>query len=167
MRTIKVTDEMHKFLMDLSHELNTQDHRGTRMPYFYQVETNEQIAVPDGQGTKAWHMDGSLIETDEKIKEVIYEYKEWDEKNDALYNSLDEWEIEKTLESAGWSKVSYDYKKELQNAFLTSKACDEHIRINKHNLTSPINYLSGSFRNPELETVLKFLCELSGGKLHQ
>jgi hypothetical protein len=167
MKTIQVTDEMYEFLINLSKELNTQDHRGTRMPYFFQVQTKEQIAVPDGCGIEAWHYDGSLIETEEEIQDVIIEYKEWSvEKSEKLYSDLPDWEIEEILEKIGYRKVNYDYRTNLENAFLTSKACDEHIRVNKHNLKSPVNYLSGSFRNPELETVLKFLCELTGGKLH-
>ena len=166
MKTIQVTDEMHDFLMDLSHELNAQDHRGTRMPYFFQVQTQEQIAVPEGCGTEAWNCDGSLIETEEEIKNAVYEWKEWDEDCLDEYEMLDEYDIELILKSAGYSKVNYDYKSNLENAFLTSKACDEHISVNKHNLKSPVNYLSGSFRNPELEMVMKFLCELTGGILH-
>ena len=166
MKKIEISDEMYEFLMNLSKELNTQDHRGTRMPYFFQVQTQEQIAVPEGCGTEAWHYDGSLIETKEQIEEAVNEYKERDETT-TEFNHLEDYEIEEILESAGYSKVNYDYKSNLENCFLTSKACDEHIRINKHNLHSPVNYLSGSFRNPELEMIMKFLCELSGGKLHK
>lgn len=167
MKIITVTDEMYKFLMNLSKELNTQDHRVTCMPYFFQVETQEQITVPEGCGTEAWHFDGSLIETSEEIQEAVFQWKEWDEENQDDYDRLEDYEIEEILESAGYSKVNYDYQSNLENSFLTSKACDEHIRINGHNLKSPKNYLSGSFRNPELEMVLKFLCELSGGKIHK
>lgn len=165
MKTIEVTDEMYEFLMNLSNELNTQDHRGTRMPYFFQVQTKKQIAVPEGNGTEAWHYDDSLIETKKEIEEAVNEYKGWDEAS-TEFNHLEDYEVEGILESIGYSKVYYDYRDNLENAFLTSKACDEHIRVNRHNLKSPVNYLSGSFRNPELEMVMKFLCELSGGKLH-
>lgn len=165
MKTIEVNDEMYEFLMNLSKELNTQDHRVTRMPYFFQVQTKEQIAVPEGCGTEGWHYDGSMIETDEEIEETVNEYKEWT-KGSCDFNLLEDYEVEEILEEAGWSKVNYDYRDNLENCFLTSKACDEHIRVNKQNLHSPVNYLSGSFRNPELEKVMKFLCELSGGELH-
>jgi len=156
---------MYEFLINLSKELNTQDHRGTRMPYFFQVQTKKQIAVPKGCGTEAWHYDGSLIETKKEIEEAVNEYKGWDEAT-TEFNHLEDYEIEDILESAGYVKVNYDYETELENCFLTSKACDEHIRVNGHNLKSPVNYLSGSFRNPELEMLMKFLCELTGGKLH-
>ena len=166
MKNIQVTDEMYEFLMNLSKELNTQDHRGTRMPYFFQVETKEQVSAPEGCGTEAWHYDGSLIETEEEIKEVVFEYKGWDENNSESYDKLYDYEKESILELSGYQKVNYEYRSNYENAFFTSKACDEHIRVNGHNLNSPKNYLTGAIRNTELETVMKFLCELSGGKLH-
>lgn len=166
MKTIEVSDEMHEFLMNLSTELNTQDHRGTRMPYFFQVQTQEQISVPEGSGTKAWHYDGSLIRTQDEIKDAICEWKDWDEEDQHKFNDLKDYEITEMLKTIGYDEVYYDYRSDLENAFLTSKACDEHIKLNKHNLNSPVNYLSGAYRNPELEMVMKFLCELSGGKLH-
>lgn len=43
MKTIEVSDETYKFLMDLSKELTTQNHRGTAMPYFFQIKTQEAV----------------------------------------------------------------------------------------------------------------------------
>ena len=165
MKTIKVTEEMHEFLINLSKELNKQDHRCTAMPYFFQIQTQERIEVPLGNGTQAWHLDGLLIETDEEIEEAVNEYKEWDEYT-TKFNHLQDYEVEAILELSGYSKVNYDYQNNLENSFLTSKACDEHIRLNSHNLSSPTNYLSHARRNPEMETMVKFLCELTGGKIH-
>lgn len=166
MKSIKVSNEMYDFLISLSKELNSQDHRGTAMPYFFQVQTKKQIAVPEGNGIEAWHYDGTLIESSEEIKEVVNEYKEWDDST-SFFDELDEYEIESILENAGYRKVNYDYEDVLENCFLTSKACDKHIERNKHNLNSPVNYLSYASRNPEMEMLLKFLTELTGGQLHK
>jgi len=166
MKTIQVTDEMHDFLINISKELSDQDHRSTAMPYFFQVQTKKRIAVPEGNGIEAWHCDGSLIESDEEIEDAVNEYKDWDEHN-TEFNHLQDYEIENILERAGYRKVNYDYEEVLENTFFTSKACDEYIKKNSHNLSSPINYLSHAFRNPEMEMVAKFLCELTGGKLHK
>jgi len=170
MKTIEVTDEMYEFLMNLSKELNTQNHRGTAMPYFFQIRTREEIAVPEGIGTEAWCYDGSVIETDEEIKEVVFEYKDWEVdsiENENEYNKLCDFEIREILEEIGYYKVYYDYQEIYQNAFLTEKACKEHIRLNGYHYKEPIDYLSHAFRNPELEKVLKFLCELTGGEIHK
>ena len=165
MKTIKVTDEMHGFLTELSKELNTQNHRGTRMPYFFQIQTKEQVAAPEGNGIKAWFYDGSLIETKEEIKEAVIEWQEHSDK-EIEFDNLDDYEIEEILEKAGWSEVWYEYKTNLENAFFTEKACKEHIEMNAYHYKEPVDYLSFASRNNEMETVMRFLCELTGGKLH-
>jgi len=163
MKTISISDENYEFLMNLSRELNEQDNRGTRMPYFFQVQTKHQIAVPEGNGIEAWFNDGSLIETEEEIKEVIEEYQDYT----VDYDLLDDDTKEEILIDAGYSKVYYGYESRYENAFLTSKACDAHIEANRHNLSSPVNYLSYASRNPELEKLMEILCGLTGGTLHQ
>lgn len=165
MKTIEVSDEMYNSLVELSKELNTQDHRCTAMPYFFQVQTNEQIPVPEGCGTEAWHYDGSMIETEEEIIDAIFEYKD-ESMTKKQIKELDDWEKEAILEKAGYNKVYYDYKHEYKNAFFTEKACKEHIQANKHHYNEPVDYLTHAFRNPEMEMVLQFLCELTNGKLH-
>jgi hypothetical protein len=168
MKTIKVTNEMYKFLMDLSKELNTQDHRCTAMPYFFQVQTKRQVPTMEGCGTEAWNCDGSLIETEDEIRDVIIEYKEWNvEKSEKLYQELSEYEIEEILEKIGYSKVQYDIIDEYQNSFFTEKACKAHIKSNIHHYNDPVDYLSYASRNSEMENVMKFLCELTNGKLHK
>ena len=157
---IEVSDEMYKFLMELSKEINTQDNRSTASPYFFQIRTNEQISVPEGCGTRAWHSDGSLIVTEDEIIDTIFEYKDESLTKDEI-RKLDNWEKEEILEGAGWAKCNYDYEEKYQNAFLTAKACKEHIRLNHYHYREPVDYLSYATRNPELEMVLKFLRELT------
>lgn len=135
MKTIEVTDEAYNGLIEISKQMNSQSHRGTAMPYFFQVQTKKQIAVPEGNGIEAWYYDGCLIETEEEIEEAIKEYKGWDE-GTTEFNHLEEYEIENLLEEAGFSKVNYDY--------------EYH-----------------AFRNPEMELVSKFLCQLTGGEVHK
>jgi 5'-3' exonuclease len=162
MKTIEVTDEMYASLIELSEELNTQDHRATAMPYFFQIQTQEEVAVPDGCGNEAWHYDGTLLKTDKEINEEVSEIK--DISTDKVAELSND-EKEEILEKAGWNKVCYDYKDKYENAFFTAKACKEHIRLNSYHYIKPVDYLSHASRNPELELVLKFLCELTG-KMH-
>lgn len=169
MKKIEVTDEMYDFLMDISKEMNAQDHRGTRMPYFFQIQTREQVAAPEGNGESGWHYDGHLIITDEEIKEAIFEWKEWDledKERQKVYEELDRYDIKELLEICGYTEVWFEYRTNLENAFLTSRGCNDHIKKNHYHYKEPINYLSYASRNPELEKVFQFLCELSGGKLH-
>jgi len=50
MKTIEVTDDMYESLMSISKELNTQSHRGTRMPYMIQVSKKKEVSAYEGQG---------------------------------------------------------------------------------------------------------------------
>ena len=163
MKTIEVTDEMYDFLINLSKELNNQDHRCTAMPYFFQIQTNEEIAVPEGNGNEAWYNDGIKLEGEDEINDYIAEYQD-KPIEEIIYK--EDWEKEEILENAGWYKVYYDYEHRYQNAFFTEKACKEHIRLNHYHYNEPVDYLSHAFRNPELEMVLKFICKLTNGKLH-
>jgi hypothetical protein len=163
MKNIEVTDEMYEFLVNLSNEMNTQNHRGTAMPYIFQIQTQEQVPAVEGSGIEAWCYEGSIIETEKEISEVISEYENIDIED----VTTDNYERESILEEAGWFKINYEMKEKLQNAFLTSKACDEHIRLNSYHYNSPVNYLSHSFRNPELETLFKFICGLTEKEIHR
>lgn len=166
MKTIQVSDEIAEGLLAISRELNSQDNRATAMPYFFQVQTKHQIAVPEGNGTEAWNYDGHLIVTDEDINFAIYDYYEGKYSKKQI-KGFDGGMKEELLEKMGYRKVWFDYENRLENSFFTEKACDDHIRQNKHNLKEPRSYVSNAHRNPEMELVMKFLCELSVGMVHR
>jgi hypothetical protein len=159
MKTIIVTDEIYNGLKEIAEAIKTQDNRATAKPYFFQVQTNEEIAVPSGCGTNCWYYDGSKIVTDEEINEAIFEWKDGSIPLDEI-EFMDEYEKAEILEKAGWQKANFDYKHEYQNAFFTEKACKEHIHRNKHNLREPVDYLSHAFRNPEMEMMFSFFAQI-------
>ena len=168
MKTIEVSDAMYDFLMSLSKELNTQDNRGTAMPYFFQIETKEKVYTPEGCGTECYVNDDSEIETDEEIKEAIAGIRGIDVVDfEKYFTELDGGEQEDILLRNGWRKVNYQMVDKYQNAFFTAKACKEHIAQNNYHYNEPVDYLSHAFRNPEMKLVLKFLTELTGGSLHK
>ena len=166
MKTIEISDEIYKELIELATEMTTQDHRCTAQPYIFQIREIEEVPAADGNGTMAWWQDGGKIETDEEIEEAVNEYKEWDEAT-TRFNFLDPDEIEEILESAGYMKIWYEEKEVYQNAFLTAKGCQEHIKRNSYHYNQPVDYLSHAFRNPEIELVSKFLCGLVGKQIHK
>jgi len=167
MKIIKISDEMHNSLMELSKELNSQNHRATAMPYFFQIQTDEEVSVGEGQGEEVWVMDGDVLDDDE-IKEVVIEYNDWDEdESEDKFNKLDKYDIIENLENAGYVQRNRDFVKRYQNSFFTEKACKLHIEQNNYHYNNPVDYLSYASRNPEMELVMKFLTELSGGKIHK
>lgn len=170
MKTIQVTDEMHEFLMNLSKELNTQNNRCTAMPYFFQIQTKREVFAPDGR--KVFACGESVIYADDKeaISEEIAAIKDWDLDGDDLekFNALDKYDIEDILRENDYEEYYVDYENELKNAFFTERACEEHIKYNAYHYNEPCSYLSHGFRNPELEKVMQFICELTErGKLHK
>ncbi len=63
MKTIEITDEMYDSLMEISKELNTQNHRSTAMPYFFQIQDEtEAIVYEDNGGEIKYIHDGDIIE---------------------------------------------------------------------------------------------------------
>ena len=162
MKTINVTDEIYDFLSNLSNEIKTQDNRCTAQPYFFQVKEDEEFATTAGCGEEVWVMDGEIhLRTEQDIKEAVFEWKEWtlgDDTSELLYENLTSFEVEDILKE-NYHKVNVDIRYRYSNSFFTKKACEEHIRINKHNLDNPKSYLFYAYRNTELEMMFKFLNE--------
>jgi len=183
MKTIEVTDEMYNSLMELSKEMITQDPLSTRMPHMFQIETTEEVAAYVGcDGDEVWvNEDGDELRSEEEIREFIQQYiHENDESIIHLQDEsarsqsrqkveeMDDWDLSSFLENLrdNWRMVEVTTMKKYANTFFTSKACKEHIKLNDYHYKKPRCYLNHAWRNPEMELVSKFLCELSGGRLH-
>jgi hypothetical protein len=161
MKTIEVTDEMYGFLMDLSKELNTQDHRGTAMPYIFQVQETNKVPAHEGCGDVVWYSSEheTALRTNEEKVEWLHEYANIKIDENAI-------ELNNILYENGFERFYEQDSHEYSNAFLTSKACDEYIRTNRHKLKEPVNFLNDAHRNPELEKLFEFLCGLTG-RIHK
>lgn len=169
MKTIEVSDELYDQLIELSKELNTQDNRATASPYIFQIQTKMEVAAYPGNGEQIWYNSDNerTLRTADEIKQYILEYMVEDLEiygSEALteaegrFNCTDtsEW-----LECHDFCKYDVDQVENLENAFLTAKACKEHIRLNHYHYREPVDYLTHAFRNPELEMVLGFLKQLT------
>ncbi len=180
MKTIEVSDEMYDSLMELSKEMTSQDMLGTRMPHMFQIKTEKQVAAYPGCGYEVWvESDGEELSSDSEIREYISKYiYENDEDISRLDDDeaeklakekvadMDEWDIKSWLEEKEWWGVEVTTESKYENTFFTSKACQEHIDANHYHYKNPRVFLNHAWRNPEQELVSRFLCELSGGKLH-
>lgn len=163
MKTINISDESYNFLMNLSKEIKTQDNRATRMPYFFQVQEDHEIAVPDGCGEEVWIMDGEVcLRTEEDIKKAVFEWHDWElgnRKHEDEYKAMLDCTIEDILQE-NYRKVNVDIEHKYSNVFFTEKACSKYIEANRHNLTNPKTYLDHAYRNEEMEMIFNFLKEL-------
>ena len=162
MKTIQVTDEMYAFLSNLSKEIKLQDKRATAMPYFFQVQEDEEVAVPESFGKEVWVRDGEIcLRTEGDIKEAVFEWKGWElgnHKDEERFKELDPFDIEKIL-NENYRKVNVETREKYSNCFLTFKAYQEHVSRNGHNLNNPKSYLFHAYRNSELDMLFKFLLE--------
>jgi|TARA_B110000483_G_C18118567_1_gene512629 hypothetical protein len=164
MKTIEVTDEMHEALMTISKELNTQNHRCTAMPYVIQVSKKEEIAAYEGCGETFWFgSEGYKLETEADEDEVIKEYlfdKYGREYFEDRFHNLEDYEKESILEELDYSKLEVTERDDLTDFFFTDKGLRSYYGEGVN------TYMTGT-QNPELKTIMKFLCEISGGKLHR
>ena len=165
MKKIEINDDMYNSLIELSKEMLSQDNRATAMPHMFQIQTDERKYVPDGCGEEIWVCDDTTLEDEKEEADAIAEFKDWD--NTDKYYELQDWEIEEILINAGYRKVSFVTENSYQNTFFTAKACDNHIKQNSYHYNNPVCFLNHAFRNTEMELISKFLCELTGGKIHK
>ena len=162
-----LTADEIKFLINLKHELNTQSSRMTANPRIYQVrhekfkaDVNEEgnyfEAEYEGEvlGIFEWTQEGV-----EELKSILREYT--DDDNIETLKEIGNISLE-DLENRniGLSCVNGDFEYVYSNAFLTEKACREHIECNRYHYRNPIDYLNYAFRNPELEKVLEILSKI-------
>lgn len=167
MKINNLTAEDVKFLKELKHELNTQDNRATANPRFYQIQHEKFVASFDGEGNyfEAVCYGESLgiytydDEGLEELKDVLL--ADYDEEYSEDVEEINSLKLEK-LDNDSLDLKCYlgDYEHVYLNAFLTERACKEHIEANRHHYQNPVDYLSYGFRNPELEKVLEILSKI-------
>lgn len=171
-KKIEVTDEIYEFLMNLSKEIKEQDNRATAMPYIFQVRETKEIPAHKGSGEEVFYSSEyeTELRTDKDKVEWIKEHEEYfigtmfEEEAKDVGNHTNTWDLDSMLEELDFDEFYVDTDYVYSNAFFTSKACDEHIRINKHNLEQPVNYLSHAYRNVEMEMMYKFLSGLTNNE---
>jgi len=176
MRTIEVTDEMYEALFELSKEMTTQDNRHTAMPHMFQIQETKKIAAHEGCGEEVWY--NSEQEQEVRTTEEAIEWLSEDERqlsaviiedgvSEEKFRAMDSWDLNDLLNEKGFDRYYEDNHHTYVNTFFTAKACEEHIEANSYHYSEPVCYLNHAFRNPEMELISKFLCELSGGKIHK
>jgi hypothetical protein len=178
MKTIEVSDEMYAKLIELANEMTTQDPRGTRMPHLFQIRDWKKVYDWNLNGNfKIWvdRSHGIEVETFNDLKEYLdnseISYDEetlksyWEEKDKYAFDSdLDTWMEENCSEL---ESCSYSMEEVYTNNFLTAKAAENHLKLNDYHYHKDADvYLNHSWRNPEMEMVSTFLCNLIDKELH-
>ena len=145
-------DELKK----ISVEMNTQSTRYTYLPLFV-VQEEKKTVTHDGFSDDYIFVGDEGDEIDEK--DVCEECED-------LYDEQADF---KPCEDCG-VKARYPVKIEWEfnlraGVFLTAKACDDHIKNNHYHYEKGArSYAISAWRNPEMETVMKYLSSLSEKK---
>jgi hypothetical protein len=161
---LEIDQETYNFLMQLSHEMNTQDNLATAPPYGYIVVYDEDRVCQEGDEEKLIYYDGcdDYEEEDLYVMYAEFVHEALDTNNEVF--SFDDWlalkfreiPVKEEKEVCHWANVNY---------FLTRKAFDQHMQTNKHNL--PRNsrpFLIHNYRNHEMERLQEFLRNLTKNK---
>lgn len=138
---IEISKESYDFLKSLAAEIKTQDNRSTAKPYFFALRVPREYPVADGSGhDRIYYIDKHGNEPWSSKEALLENDPEHPEDDIREVHSKDHWEVE--------------------NVFLTKRGYDEHIRLNRHNLRTPEDFLYHAFRNPEFMSLFKFLAEM-------
>lgn len=173
MKTLEISDELYEKLKYLSDEIKNQNNRGTADPYFYQILTYDKIPTDSNyEDESKWisyedcfsventadAMKQYILDNEKECEDVIKEYLEyWCYDN---FDYTDEDALEEVFKNLGFEKISYKLVPRYENCFLTEKSIKEHIRLNGYHYEEPKDYMSYAFRNPDMDTIFKFLREI-------
>jgi len=165
---IEISKEDYDFLKDLQHELNTQDNDGTADPLYWGVLEEEEEYVPEGCGEPRISNDDGSWTLDEAVKyvnDIIIEYDKGiqDMWNDDIWKDDAEDVCNFMRETLKWDWCDVYYVEKVDRisnysgAFLTKRACKQHIEKNHYHYDNPRTYAMCAYRNYELERLLKIL----------
>ena len=125
-------------------EINPQNNRCTRSPYYFVVQSKRWVDTAHDGEKKVIAYDGHL-----------YTLEEWLAL--APSHTEESWEEERPFQlRAEW---------EDKGVFLTETAAFKFIRANAHHLNELRTYVKHFWRNSQMETVMRALEEFSGEKL--
>lgn len=152
--SIEIDKNLFDRLSEMAKEVTTQDPRGTRKPYFFQIrETVRELGYSPGFSDDwDWVLEDSpeisFGPEDEDAPEELQNCDDYDD------------EVEVTNEDGDcevYRKVYWKETERYSGAFLRESSVKDHIRRNHYHYSDPVDYLQAGFRNPDLELLFEFL----------
>ena len=163
---IELSKEDYDFLIKTKNELETQDNRCTRDP-FYIIKAIKKVYGFAEDYSSDFELYNAENETTFQINEIdeMIEYLEEYEiefDKDSFIN--DEYEREEILEKNGFERVYYnevEYIVEEGTYFLTEQAALAHLGKNKHRLpSSAFTYADSSWRNQQINKLRDIILKI-------
>lgn len=172
-----MTKEDVEFLIELQHELNTQDNDGQADPRFWGIIEEKDVPCYEGQGDKI-HLfdDWESYSGDELVQYIIdYYYDDFDDDQKEEWDNVDksdDYAIKEFLIDNDFFDYGDFYETEKKHilseetgCFLTKRACQLHIDQNGYHYSKPHTYAMTAWRNPEFERLLHILKTTDFSKL--
>lgn len=166
MKTITLSDEDYEFLMNIKHELLTQDNRCTADVCF-QVRDKKKIFGMDSEYCEdyEWRKDFETYFKSDDIEglfeSIVYSNDDDDYKYDKENFFTDEQYREDLLLELEFEKVYYCEEDVIVQTCLTEKYADIYLHNQKHNLSKDAFIYGESFyRNYEMQNLRKILMKI-------
>lgn len=168
-KKIEVSQEDYEFLKELQHELNTQDTDCQADPIYWSVMEKREVLALDGEGEPCIPYDDGAYTLEELIEDINENIEDYDQQIQDEWKECDKEEVydvayfaaERLGFNVYYKDIYYvedeDYISRFSGAFLTKRACQQHIEGNKHHYDRPRTYANTAYRNYELERLLKIL----------
>jgi len=163
MKTIQVSDEDYKTLMELSKELQTQENDYQAFPYFWEPSSYKREIDPNDEGEYSVLFDYNQCERFTPI-----EYKENFESSWIDFCEFEEIEVDSDFSENEQEYLNYlednfpirvytenDVQKQEHNPSLFKSDVKNFIQHNKHHLgRDPHTYSRSIWRMPKMETLV-------------
>lgn len=145
MPKVEIKQETLDFLQGLAKEINKQDNRSTRSPYYYVIWV--QKLVLDACGEDYYYVDGESTTREDLEKMPVDEF-------------VDTYGLEKApTQTMSWKWVAGCN----DSIFLTEKAAKKHLEQNRHHYgKDAVTYVKYFWRCPEMENLFKAIADVSG-----
>ncbi len=179
----ELSQEQIDFIKNLSHEMKTQDSRGTSQPYALVIQQDKIEYGIDKDytdefcivwGDEVYH-DNEYDDYVERVKQTIDDFKadgekcdEWEDlylsllgNYDGMYSGTPILEDEMNIVGYKTYQTSDMINFFGGNLFLTEKSAEAYIDVNRHNLDNPKTYGVHLYRNPEMEKLYEIIHKLA------
>ena len=169
MSKIEVSQEDYEFLKELQHELNTQETDCQADPIYWSVMEKREVLALEGEGEPRIPYDDGAYSLEELIKDISENIEDYDQAIQDEWKECDKTEAY-TVADFATERLGYnvypnsiyyvqdeDHISTFSGAFLTKRACQQHIDANRYHYREPHTYTNTAYRNYELERLLKIL----------
>lgn len=154
MPTVEIKQETLDFLQGLVKEINGQDRRATASPYYYVIECEQWVNDENNGEEHFFDCEGTrYLGRQDAIDSYLEDYP-----GDTVEDA-DTW-VDEQLISA---HESLEWVRQQGQIFLTERACNAHIKANRHHYGKNVrNYIEFFWRCPEIESLFKAVAEVAG-----